>query len=66
MKPEIGAIQICDAAEYGEVGFVIEEYSTWNGGEPTWAVPDWTERGLSHLDGTFPTRRAAEAALGSI
>lgn len=60
-EPEIGAVQIGEAAEYGyKHGYVIEEYD----GE-YWSVPDWTERSQPHLEGVFNTRAAAEKAIAA-
>lgn len=61
---KIGSTQISDASLYeGRTGFVIELFSYWNGSEPTWAIPDWEERGASELDGPFATRAEAERAI---
>lgn len=56
---EIGSVQVNDTYDYDlPAGFVIEEFD----GE-YWSIPDWTERGMGHWDGVFPTRDAALAAL---
>ncbi|TIM41777.1 MAG: hypothetical protein E5Y55_24165 [Mesorhizobium sp.] len=59
-SPAFGDIQIGSSAEYENLpaGFVIEEY-----GVHGWAIPAWEERCLPDLEGVFPTREAALAAL---
>ncbi|TIM14488.1 MAG: hypothetical protein E5Y67_12480 [Mesorhizobium sp.] len=59
-SPDFGDIQVGSSAEYDNLpaGFVIEEY-----GVHGWVVPAWEERCLPELEGVFPTREAALAAL---
>ena len=61
-QPQIGDVQIGNAADYDDIGtgFVIEEF-----GGDYWAIPDWTERSLPHLEGVFLTMESAQAALVS-
>ena len=58
--PQFGEVQIGSSAEYANMapGFVIEEY-----GVHGWAIPAWEERGLTGLEGVFPTKEAAALAL---
>lgn len=57
--PEIGSVQIGEAAEYGyKHGYVIEQYGIYG-----WAVPDWEERGFPELVGPFNTRHQAYDAF---
>lgn len=61
---KVGEIRIGTAAEYDlGNGFVIEQFSYWNNGEPSWAIPAWEERGYSDFAEMFCTRDAAEKAL---
>lgn len=65
---ETETIRVESATEYGyESGFVIEQYRYWNFEDhKSWCIAPWEEMGLGDLEGVFPTRAAAEAALASV
>lgn len=59
--PRLNDARVNDRDYEGRI--VIEKFNYWNDSEPSWAVPDWEERGEGDLAGPFATRAEAIAAL---
>ena len=59
----LGSLQVSEAGVYGDELFRVEEFGFWSSPEPSWATPDWIERGLPDLAGPFASRELAQAAL---
>jgi hypothetical protein len=64
-SPKIGTLRVGDAAEYGRVGFVIEQYRYGNSDEPDWCVPGWIEDQWGET-GFFATAEAARDFLAMV
>lgn len=64
--PRSGDTRIAPYADYepGSRGWVVEQADYWSGRDyPTWALPDWEERGEPQLAGVFATSAAARRAM---
>lgn len=61
-RPRIGEILVAPYEPYGEgcTGWIVE---TYHGDDVGFAIPAWEEMGMCHLEGPFPTRAAAQAAV---
>lgn len=58
-------LQVNDA-DYDDGRVVIEAKSWWHNGQLDWAVPAWEEMGLGELEGPFPSRADAVAAIAGV
>lgn len=59
--PKIYDIRANDTDYDGRI--VIEMFSYWGRGEPSWAVPAWDERGEPQYEGPFSSMVEAEAVV---